>query len=312
LLGEREAVNRAGLGAVGLDDAPKQQLVGREAELATVDRLVAGFVNRRQRCLEISGEPGIGKSALLHRLGEESRRWRYQVLVGAGADLERDVPFALLVDAVDDRVSELDDRHVRRICGPELAEVASVLPALGHLAVEAPARLQEERYRLHRAVRRLLAGLAGDAPLVLILDDVHWADRESIEFLSHLLRHPVPAPLLVAIAVRAGQGPRLLASALAAAERDGGVERLRLGPLSRHAVAQLTGRGLDERTRERLYRDSGGNPFYAAALARAYRPSPRSRRAAATTTLDGDVPASVVEAIAAELDGLAQAARPVL
>lgn len=286
-------------------------MIGRGDELGTLERLVRGLSARRQRCLVVSGEPGIGKSALLGRLQEIARLDRCHVLSGAAADFERDVPFGLVVDALDDHVGELDDWQLRRICGSELAEVGAILPAVGHLAAAPPIRLQEERYRLHRAIRRLLSGLAAHARVVLVLDDVHWADRESLECLCHLVRHPVRANLLVAIAVRVGQCPQFLASALARAERDGAMTWLRLGPLSRDEVDELAGRGLDSRARERLYRDSGGNPFYAAALARAYRDG-RGLRRMPESTIDGAVPASVLAAIEAELDALGTSDRAVL
>jgi DNA-binding NarL/FixJ family response regulator len=294
------------------DGLEPDRLIGRAAELQTLERVLAWLSTRRQRCLVIDGEPGIGKSALLGRLAQMGRLQRCQLLSGAGADFERDVPFGLVIDAIDDRLRELDDSQLRRLCGPELAAAAVVLPSLGHLAVAEPTRLQEERYRLHRAVRRLICGLAAWAPTLLVIDDVHWADRETVECLSHLIRHPVAARLLIAMATRAGQCPRLLASALATGEQDGDVVRLSLGPLSRDAVDRLAGRGLDRRAREQLYGDSGGNPFYATALAGAYRQGARGGRGQPAMPADGSVPASVLAAVEAELSALSSLARPVL
>src|SRR5262245_40421239 len=109
------------------------RLVGREAECARIDRILAD-TSPRQRCLVLSGEPGIGKTVLLHYCAFEAVRLRYTTLLGAGSDFERDVPFGLLIDALDDHVRELDDDVLRRLCGSELPEVALVFPAVAHLA----------------------------------------------------------------------------------------------------------------------------------------------------------------------------------
>ena len=71
-----------------------------------------------------------------------------------------------------------------------------------------------ERYRMHRAVRALLRALAARQPLVLVLDDLHWADPASVELVSHLLRHGLPPAMLLATAVRPHQTSRALATVL--------------------------------------------------------------------------------------------------
>ena len=70
--------------------------------------------------------------------------------------------------------------------------------------------LQHERYRSHRAVRALLEQLASTQPLVLVLDDLHWADSASVELLGALLRRPPAAPVLMALAVRPRHVPERL------------------------------------------------------------------------------------------------------
>ena len=79
-------------------------------------------------------------------------------------------------------------------------ELAHVFPSLSALASGREAALQHERYRSHRAVRALLEQLAATKPLVLVLDDLHWADSASVELLGALLRRPPAAPVLIALA----------------------------------------------------------------------------------------------------------------
>ena len=101
----------------------------------------------------------------------------------------------------------------------------------------ARASVADERYRAHRAVRRLLELLAAERPLVIVLDDVHWSDDASIELLAALLRREADAPVLVAAGFRPGQASPALAAALAAPS----VRRLVLGPLDEAQAIELLG-----------------------------------------------------------------------
>ena len=84
-----------------------------------------------------------------------------------------------------------------------------MFPALRSLERAAPGpTTAAERFRAHHAVRDLIERLAGPQPLVLVLEDLHWADGASIELVSHLLRRPPQAPVLVAGSFRTGQADR--------------------------------------------------------------------------------------------------------
>ena len=110
-------------------------------------------------------------------------------------------------DALDDHAAWLGSDRLERMLGDRVAELARVLPSVdAGDAAPAPA-LQDERYRAHRAVRALLEQLAVATPLIVLLDDLQWADDSSLELVAHLLRRPPRAPLLVASAFRAGGLP---------------------------------------------------------------------------------------------------------
>src|ERR1700724_2141021 len=124
-----------------------------------------------------------------------------------------------------------------------------------------------ERYRVFRAVRALLETLSSPG-LVLLLDDLQWADEDTVDLLAQLLRRLPRRPLLLAFAYRWRQAPARLRAAAAAARGDYPPACLRLSPLSEaEAEAVLAGRG-SRSWRRALYRASGGNPFYLDALAR--------------------------------------------
>ena len=169
-----------------------------------MDTALDALRSPRPRWLVVSGEPGIGKTRLLGELAERAAARRHPVFVGRGAELERELPFAVWVDALDDHVASLGERRLEQLIGERVAELARVLPSA---ATAGAGGLQDERFHAYRAVRALLQRMAMGHPVVLILDDVQWADDASLELIAHLLRRPPPAAVLIALAFRAGQVP---------------------------------------------------------------------------------------------------------
>jgi DNA-binding CsgD family transcriptional regulator len=274
---------------------PDRRFIGRRQELAALDEALDTLRAPRPRWVVVSGEPGIGKTRLLSELAERASGRRHPVYVGRGAELESELPFAIWVDALDDHVASLGERKLEALIGERVAELARVLPS----AAPADAGgLQDERFHAYRAVRALLQRMAMGHPIVLILDDVHWADAASLELIAHLLRRPPPAGMLIALAFRAGQVPNSLLAALEAAGRDGLVTTIELGPLTQAEADALLGTP----AQPALYEQSGGNPFYLEELA----------RAGVTTGTAADtvgVPGAVAAALGQEIAGLSEPSR---
>ena len=114
--------------------------------------------------------------------------------------------------------------------------------------------LQHERYRSHRAVRELLEQLASTQPLVLLLDDLHWADSASVELVGALLRRPPAAPVLLVLAVRPRHVAERLSTALERAERAEALTRIELAALSPEEARELLGAAAERGGRERPVR----------------------------------------------------------
>lgn len=278
-------------------------LVGRDRELGVLERLLAEVCAGSARFVLISGEPGIGKSSLLDALASRSRSAGCLVLEGRATELERDFPFGLIVDALDGYLASLDARSFDRLAAEELGELASVFPALRSLrGPGSGVGTAAERFRAHFAARGLLERLAAPRPLLLALDDVHWSDHASLEFLAHLLRRPPDAAVMLVATIRSGRAPRMLAVAIEQARRRGTVSQLVLRPLDRDDAARLVA-DIPPRLLERLYEESGGNPFFLLQLARSGR---GLTSAPSETEWMGaeEVPVAVRIAIAAELDEL--------
>src|SRR4029079_1090067 len=102
------------------------------------------------------------------------RAGRRTVLEGSASELERELPFWTFVDALDEHVEAAGPPLLAALDDQPVAELAHLLPALGGGAGSATDGVEQERYRAHRAVRRLLEALAPDAPLVLRLHALPW------------------------------------------------------------------------------------------------------------------------------------------
>jgi tetratricopeptide (TPR) repeat protein len=286
-------------------------LVGRDDELRAVsellDRLDSGATGLS---LQVAGEPGIGKRRLLVELCTSALARGHRVACGRAAEFEGELPFGVFGDALDDWLVCLDSAQLTALAGDLAAELAVVLPAFDALRFERPPEVQEQRFRAYRAVRELLSGLAAEEPLVLVLDDVQWADPGSVELLCHLLAHPPRGAVLVAVGFRPAQIPRTLNAAFAAALRNHGATRLDLLRLSRASARHLLDGVVTVAACDRLYRDSGGNPFFLLQLARAETLADHRRAASGDDATN--VPEPVRAALASELCSLSAPALALL
>jgi len=285
-------------------------LSGRADELAVIDRALGELERGECRVLAISGEAGIGKSLLLSELGRRAAEHGHTVLTGRGTELEGEAPFAAMVEALDDFLGSLGPRRLQAL-SERFPLLTDVFPTLGGLA-EAQVGPAAERYRHHRAIRALIQELAARRPLVLVVDDVHWADAASVEAIAHLLRRPPAASVLLVLSYRTGQAAPLLTGALDMAAREGRADALALATLTEGQAGALLQAG-PELERRRIFLESGGNPFYIEQLLRAHsspqRPIDRQTPGSGSSL---QIPAAVVAAIEQELRRLPADARRML
>ena len=279
-------------------DRQPPSLVGRTRELGAIDLALDRVSSGAQWAIEVVGEPGIGKSRLVAEVCRRASERGFLVLDGRAAEFEQDIPFGVFIDALNDSVGSLGPTTIRALDADAVEELSSILPSMSALGDERVVGGGDaRRYRVHYAIRALLERLAKSQPLLLALDDVHWADAVSFEVIAHLLRR-FRGRLLIALAFR--HAPAHLIAALEATARAGSGSRLELAPLTRDEARALLGPELDARDREAVYLESGGNPFYLEQLAR-----DRARQPSSSSLVTGDgwvVPPSVIAAIEHELD----------
>lgn len=290
---------------------PLGRLVGREAQLEALGAALDGLAQGAPAAIEVAGEPGIGKSRLLAELEALADARGCLVLRGTASEFERDLPFWVFVDALEEYVLSLDPQRLDFLDDAARADLAQVLPALSPEAAPGPL-LQDERYRIHRALSALLERLARQTPLVLLLDDLHWADSGSVELLGAVLRRLPAAPLLLVVALRPRQASERLAATLERGRRAGSLTRLELGELTLQEARQLLAGALDGDEAAAIYRSSGGNPFYLEQLARTAGGGGEGGPPLAVRLGGVEVPSSVVNALAEELALLSDDARRAL
>jgi ATP/maltotriose-dependent transcriptional regulator MalT len=288
---------------------PGYGIVGRDPELERLDSALENLDQGHAGVLELVGEPGIGKTRLIGELSRRAEARGHLVLTGLAAEFERDLPFGLLIDALDGYLAALPAHKIERLGGGMTGELAAIFPSLHEYTEAAAPRLQDERFRAHRAIRGLLEALAATGPMVLALDDLHWADDASLEAVASLLRRPPAASVLIALAYRSGQEPELLAGTQRAAEQGGWLERIDLGPLGDGAAGELLATIADPELTAEVLRESGGNPFYLTELARnaaqpGSAPGGDGHRVAAAMAGPADVPGVVSAALETELRDL--------
>lgn len=257
-------VDRPPLAAVLGGSGP---FVGRGREL---ERLLAAWRTTQvagSHAVLISGEPGVGKTRLA---GEWSRQAYEQcaIVLYGRCDEDLGAPYQPFSEALRSLVPGFGTSRLRGIRGiealiPLVPELTEILP---ELAAPSRADLDTERYALFDAVGAVLGIAATSAPVVLVLDDLHWAAKPTLLLLRHLLRFGEHARVQFVGTYRSTDLDRShpLAAMLADLHRDDSVSRLSLGGLEEDDVtAYVAEAGYDDEELARaLASVTGGNPFF--------------------------------------------------
>jgi DNA-binding CsgD family transcriptional regulator/tetratricopeptide (TPR) repeat protein len=226
---------------------PSSPFVGRSAELATLRALLPREAGERGRLALVGGEAGSGKSRLVRELAHEVAGVGVLVLYGA-CDAVVQTAYRPFTEALDQLTRGTDPDVLRTDLGSAGGELARLLPDLptrvGGLPAPVAADPDTERHRLHTAVTDLLAGAGRRQPLLLVLEDCHWADTPTLVLLRHLARQSSEARVLVLATFRDTEAdvPAELADALAELRRLEDVVRLHLGGLTEDDVGEFVSR----------------------------------------------------------------------
>jgi DNA-binding CsgD family transcriptional regulator/tetratricopeptide (TPR) repeat protein len=255
--------------------------VGRSAELERLRTLMPEAAGDGRRIVLVGGEPGSGKSRLVREFASEAAGNGALVLIGS-CDAVVQTPYGPFVEALELLVEMIEPAELRASVGIGGGELTRLVPDLALMIDGLPAPVDAdpdtERHRLHTAVTHLLAAVSRERPVLLVIEDGHWADVPTLLLLRHLARSAGDACLLVLATFRDTEAdvPDSLSETLADLRRSEAVERIRLGGLSNEDVGEFVRRaaggelGVElQELADALCDLTNGNPFLMCELWRA-------------------------------------------
>ena len=291
--------------------AAADELVGRDDQLAALDGVLAGARGGRGRVALVAGEPGIGKTRLAEEAARRGAAAGMQVAWGRCHEGDGAPAFWPWAQVVRQLAAELAPGQLAAMLGPSAARLGQLMPELAEPAEPAGPRpvadLGAARFQLNQAVAGLLRRAAETRPLLVVVDDLHWADVPSLSLLAFLAGELNDARLVVVGTYRDVEAlpGRPLADTLGALAREPVVERIPLGGLDRAGVARLIGRTIGGRPAEPLVQAvadrCGGNPFFITELLRLLQSERQLDAPDAAAAARRDIPVGVRDVLRARL-----------
>jgi tetratricopeptide (TPR) repeat protein len=290
-------------GVVGRVSSPV--LVGRDAEVAQLRAALERAAAGQPAILVVAGEAGVGKTRLMTELLGQAGELGAVALSGGCLDIGDGVlAYAPMVEALRPLVDLLDPSELERVLGGARAELARLVPELGGQAMGRQAEAPLAPTRLFELVLGVLHRLADRGPVLVVVEDLHWADQSTRDLLGFLVRNLRGGVALV-LTYRSDELHRRhpLRPFLAELDRGGRVERLELGRLGRRELGELLAGILGEPAPAALVGEilarSEGNPFFAEELLAAHLEGAR-------------LPLALRELVLARVEALSEATQRVL
>jgi predicted ATPase/DNA-binding CsgD family transcriptional regulator len=282
-------------------------LTGRQRELHQLWDLFEASTLDHTHVVFVSGEPGIGKSRLLQEIAIRAEKVGALVLRGEASEAEGMPPYLPFLQALGSYIRATPPEQLREQAGSIAPVLATILPelsvALGELLGSYPLPADQARLRLFEAIGMFLASLASTAPLVLLLDDLQWADPTSLDLLRHVARQQSTARFLILGAYRAGElaSSPALERTLLDLNRARLLTSLSVGPLVEEDMATFAaaylGLPVDQGVAGLLHLHSEGNPFFAEELLRAWLETGALSATKGLFTLTGELPSVLPSSI---------------
>ncbi|MBI5289782.1 MAG: AAA family ATPase, partial [Chloroflexi bacterium] len=203
-----------------------QKLIGRQAYLGQFERILHAASQGSGAVVAISGEPGVGKSRLAAELRALAEAFdpAFDTVVGSCFEFDTSTPYAPLLDMLRGCLQTRAPEQVRACAAPDGPELLRILPELGALlpGVEpsSPRDTEQDKRLLFAALAGTFARFAQHAPLLMVIEDVHWSDDASIEFLTQFSRRAATNRIVILLTFRADDAQPSLKRLLAGLNRE--------------------------------------------------------------------------------------------
>ncbi|NQW16989.1 MAG: AAA family ATPase [Chloroflexi bacterium] len=289
--------------------SPGDEFVGRDAERGQLELILDDVIAGEGRVVMILGEPGIGKTRLTRELTSRAEARGVTAVWGRFRDIEGAPPYWPWTQAFRALVDERGTEFTTALSLENARDLAAAMPEFASLLNHADLTPSETRessqFQLFDAFTRLLKAAASDAPLIVVLDDLHWADAATLGLLEFMSAEIESSQIMVVGTARTVD-PTIfgrLASTLAELARSRGFSRVELDGLSRDEVSRLTNldsKGMSTGSMpDDFFSVTEGNPFFAIEMSRLYAANSQTNR-----TGPSALPASVKDVIERRLSGL--------
>ena len=245
-------------------------LIGREDELSELEDALLAANRGEGQVVLLAGDAGMGKTRLSTELMRRARKMGMTVVMGACSEADLALPYLPFLEAIGNHLAAADLDDIRRKLGPVRRELAHLFPQLEPEGVaEVVADQTQGKLRLFEAVLALLNLAAAESGLVVVVEDIHWADASTRELFDYLTRRLRSARILVLATYRRDEMHRRhpLLPLIQGWRRSSSATVIELEPLTPARVAEMVvaifdlSEGVQDDTREFLHARTEGNPF---------------------------------------------------
>jgi class 3 adenylate cyclase/tetratricopeptide (TPR) repeat protein len=246
-------------------------LIDRTTELTKLKGALENALACRSSVVALQGEAGVGKTRLMQELGMHAQSSGAVVLTGAAS--EAGLPYAPWVEAARQYVAQTPSELLRRILGRNASEFVKLVPDIvakvGSIPPSKPLGEQQDKIRLYEAVTQFFISICTESSLLLLFDDMQWADQSSLELLEYFVRSTINLRVLTACAYRSEdvRPDSRLNPSLMKFNRQRLLETIQVRSLSKEETVELIKQTFGEQTispefADLIYGRTGGNPFF--------------------------------------------------
>lgn len=298
-------------------------VVGREIELAQAAAALEVALAGRGQTVVLAGEAGGGKSAFVRELEIRARERGFRVLIGATLESDTALPYSPFAAAVRSGFRGIERERLGRVLAQTAPDLAQLFPELGR-AARADGAAQMEQHRLSVAFHGLFTAFAREAPILVVLEDLHWSDEASLDLLHYLARELRESRSVLVATYRSDEMHRRhpFLRTLASLQRERLVTEIALRRLTADEVATLiqetfaTTTPVSGEFRDAVYARCEGNPFFTEELLKALVESGGIYRTATgwerKPVKELRIPTSIREAVHARIERLSPEAQATL